>query len=450
MKLSKHFDAFLANKVNLSDGRISQLDARVSAVTNFLSTGDDAYADNFIDLIPQGSYAHRTIINPVGAFDGFDADVLLHVEEIDGWDARDYVQKLYEVFRGSSTYRNMVSRHDRCVKVDYANEFHIDVVPYMTRHDQKYITNRVTNAYELTNPEGYNQWLDERNRLASGRLIKVIRLMKYFRDYKNTFSVKSVVLSILLGGRVNDAAVWGDTSDYPDVPTALKNIVGALDDYLQANLLMPSIDDPSEPSENFNHRWNQIEYANFRNKLNVYRGWIDDAYAELDIEESKRKWRKLFGDKFGTYATFVSKSAIISLAAAAGARDTEESIEGRWNIPIGLDPRYSVRIGARVAPRTGFRTYELSAHGNTVLPGATINFRIARSNIPEPYDLYWKVLNRGEEAVRRNCIRGQVQRDSGRRTLSEPTSFRGAHYVECYVVRNGICIAMDRHYVIIR
>ncbi|WP_440709874.1 SMODS domain-containing nucleotidyltransferase [Herbiconiux sp. YIM B11900] len=449
MKLIKHFDAFLVNKVNLSDSRITSLDKRVEAVSNFLQAGDDDFATNFIDLLPQGSYAHRTIINPVGSNDEFDADVLLYIDEVDEWEAEDYVEELYKVFRANPTYRNMVSRHDRCVKVDYANEFHIDVVPYLLRHGQNYITNRVTDEFELTNPEGYNAWLDEKNRLASGRLIKVVRLIKYLRDHKNTFSVKSVILSILLGGQVKDSAVWGDNSDYPDVPTALRSIAADLDDYLQANPTMPSIDDPSEPSENFNHRWDQDQYANFRDKLHMYRGWIDDAYEEENLETSKTKWRKLFGDKFGTYDLTVKK-ATEAHRGVAGVQDTEETIESKWGIPVRLNPAYKVKLGARTTRKNGFRHYELSSQGNVVAPNRTINFRLARHNVQGPFDLYWKVRNTGKEAIDNDCIRGQVEKDSGSQSRQEPTKYKGRHYVECYVVVNGICVAIDRHYVNIK
>lgn len=235
MKLIKHFDAFLVNKVNLSDTRISQLDDRVTAVGNFLEATESTIGENYLELIPQGSYAHRTIINPVQTNDEFDADVLLSMKEVDGWEAEDYVQELYTAFRASSIYREMVSRHDRCVKVDYANEFHIDVVPYLERHDEHFITNRVTNAYELTNPEGFNEWLDEKSRITGGRLIKVIRLLKFIRDYKNTFTVRSVILNIFVGERINDILLMNDPDYYTDVPTALKNILKDLNDYLQAN-----------------------------------------------------------------------------------------------------------------------------------------------------------------------------------------------------------------------
>ena len=131
----------------------------------FCCNGYDAVASRFVQTIPQGSYAHRTIINPVDDNDEFDADLLLELEEESAWAAEDYVEQLYKVFRASSTYRNMVSRHARCVKVDYANEFHIDVVPYVERHGEHFITNRDNDEFELTNPEGFNEWLTSKSAL---------------------------------------------------------------------------------------------------------------------------------------------------------------------------------------------------------------------------------------------------------------------------------------------
>jgi len=196
VKLLKYFDAFLVNTVNLNQTRLDLLGERIEAITNFLQSCDHELAGMFVQTVPQGSYAHRTIIKPVGPNDGFDADLLLEVTEDTGWEAEDYVDRLYEAFRGSTTYKNMVTAKTRCVKVNYAGDFHVDVVPYMERHGEKFITNSENNEFELTNPEGFNSWLDEKNRTTGGRLVKVIRLMKYLRDYKNTFSVKSFILTL--------------------------------------------------------------------------------------------------------------------------------------------------------------------------------------------------------------------------------------------------------------
>lgn len=449
MKLIKHFDAFLINKVNLSDTRIAQLDSRVTAVDNYLSGGDNVIAENFLELIPQGSYAHRTIINPVQANDEFDADVLLSMDEVDSWEAEDYVQELYTVFRASSTYRNMVSRHDRCVKVDYANEFHIDVVPYLERHDEHFITNRVTNTFELTNPEGFNEWFDEKNRITGGRLIKVIRLLKFVRDYKNTFTVRSVILNILVGERINDILVMGDADYYKDVPTALRNILKDLNDYLQAKPTLPLITDPSCPTESFNHRIDQAQYSNLCDKIAFYYGKVVAAYDEPDVELSKTKWREVFGSSFGTYDTAVTTTKNAHIGRA-GVVNTEETLEGRWGIPTTVNPAYTVRLGAVVQKKAGFRNFELRQHGNVVGRDRVITFRIAKIDVPAPYDVYWKVRNTGEEAINANCIRGQVIKDDGTMRRREPTKYRGQHYVECYIVKDGVCVAMDRHPVTIK
>ena len=448
VKLVKHFDAFLKHRVNLSDKRIEQLDARVSAVSKFLSTGNDVIAENFVELIPQGSYAQRTIINPVAANDEFDADVLLEMKEVSGWEPEHYVQELYTAFKSNATYKGMVARRTRCVVVDYANEFHIDVVPYVERHSDHYITNKKTNQFELTNPEGFTFWMDEQNRISSGRLVKVIRLAKYLRDFKNNFSVKSVILTILLGERVSDAALWSDPDHYKDIPSTLLNLFEDLDSFLQDHELMPSIDDPSCPTENFNHRWDESEYANFRKWIHIYAAWIRDAYDETDRDESYRKWRRLFGDEFGTHGE-VTKSSEAHLALSS-VRNTDETLQGRWGIPIELNSAYKVKLLGRVRRQAGWRHYDLPARGNVVGKRVTIDFRIAANNVPAPFEVYWKVRNNGTEAYGADNMRGQVERDGGSQTRSEPTAYKGSHYVEVFIVKSGVCVAFDHQPVIVR
>jgi len=255
----------------------------------------------------------------------------------------------------------MVSRHARCVKVDYANEFHIDVVPYVERHGEHYICNRDNHEFELTNPESFNEWLDQQDQTTGGKLIKVIRLLKYLRDYKNTFSVKSVILNILIGGRVNSALLLGDPDHYKDLPTAFKNLLADLNEYLQANPTMPNLTDPSCPSENFNHRCDQAQYKNLRKRIKYYSDMATAAFEETDRETSLKLWREIFGDDFGVASTTVTKA---TEAHIGRVRNTEQFLERDLNIPVRTDPRYRVTVGARVLPLHGFRTYDLQKHGN--------------------------------------------------------------------------------------
>ena len=54
--------------------------------------------------------------------------------------------------------------------------------------------------------------------------------------------------------------------------------------------------------------------------------------------------------------------------------------------------------------------------------------------------------NVGDEAKRRNCLRGEII-DSNRKggmARHESADFHGPHYVECYILKDGIVVARDR------
>ena len=122
MKLLNYFKDFLDCTVNLNQTRLDLLDQRVQAIVSCLE--DDSVIRTLIeDHIPQGSWAHRTIIRPLPG-DEFDADFLLLLTEAEDWSAnpRVYLNELRAAFRRSSTYRDMVHRKNRCVRVGYAGD----------------------------------------------------------------------------------------------------------------------------------------------------------------------------------------------------------------------------------------------------------------------------------------------------------------------------------------
>ena len=441
MKLHDYFKYFLESTVNLNGSRIDTLDTRVETITNFLQA-DPTLGPAIIDVIKQGSYAHKTIIKPRPGRD-FDADVLLQVEEQSDWDPSDYIAELYAAFRRSTTYRDMVDRKTRCVTVQYANDFHIDVVPYIERGAGKYVVNRHENTFELTDPERFSEWLDEKNRTASLHLVPVIRLLKYLRDYKTRFAVKSIVLTALLGDRVNFANLLGDVNYYCDLPTALVRILGDLDTYLQLNPTLQVIQDPGGTGEDFSQRWDQEGYANFRNWIHYYADKVVAAYNETDRDTSLALWREVFGDEFKRPPAEVKLSE-----SKAQPPSTEQFIDRDFGAEI-VPTTFKVRICGRVRPKAGFRNYALSRRGNRVMKGRSLVFDLETCTVPQPYEVYWKVRNTGEEAARLNALRGEITRDAGAGQKTESTRYRGSHYVECYIVKGGKCVARDRQLVFV-
>ena len=73
---------------------------------------------------------------------------------------------------------------------------------------------------------------------------------------------------------------------------------------------------------------------------------------------------------------------------------------------------------------------------------------MTHTTCPLPYEVLWKVKNVGPEAERRNQVRGQIHEKGN--TIIEHSDFYGNHYIECYIVKNGICVARSRVNIPIR
>ncbi|RCX18961.1 hypothetical protein DEU47_11316 [Bacillus sp. AG236] len=166
-----------------------------------------------------------------------------------------------------------------------------------------------------------------------------------------------------------------------------------------------------------------------------------------ESEEVYEKLQEIFGIKFPVPET-VAKAELSSYAyRSVAVAGTEQFIEDKFKVDI----KYSLKIECEVSAN-GFREGLLRTFIRTNKPlllAKKLKFFIEKNefkekhrDMPLPFNIYWKVRNRGEEAINRNCIRGQIK--EGTTQLEESTSFMGGHFVECYIVSNGVCIARDR------
>src|SRR5687768_2752724 len=113
----REFNFFLRDYVNLDATRTKTLHSRVTAVNTFIADHSDLGGVVSGDVIPQGSFAHKTIIRPFTGND-LDADVLVPMVEQDGWEPKHYTQALYKVLESSARYRDKAVLGKRCVKLD--------------------------------------------------------------------------------------------------------------------------------------------------------------------------------------------------------------------------------------------------------------------------------------------------------------------------------------------
>jgi hypothetical protein len=441
VKLLDYFNAFMTNTVNLDQARLDTLDEQVQALFA-IASDDDTLGVHVEDYIRTGSWAHRTIIKPVRNKD-FDGDILLHLEEVEGWEPRRYLSETRAAFARSDSSRDLIKdSHDRCVRIDFSDDGHIDVVPYIIRGEtedgegEQSIVNAATNEFEETNPTGLAEWMRANDRLAHGHLRKVIRLLKYLRDHKSTFSIPSIILTTFLGEQVQAGQ---EDARYADLPTALLNILTDLDRWLDGNPTMPQIEDPSCPGVTFNHRWDEDRYMNFRTQVKRYKGWVKEAYDEPDRALSLAAWQRVFGDDFKAPTSAVAAVANVTEALpwkvpVAG----EENIEDRgFTWQRGNFATISGRVVAQ--PSTGSRGGDLRSIKH-LRRGRSLEFRV-KTDVRVPYRIFWKVRNTGVEAAQDNGLRGEIREGTRDTVHTESTKYRGQHKIECYIVVNDKIVA---------
>lgn len=164
-------------------------------------------------------------------------------------------------------------------------------------------------------------------------------------------------------------------------------------------------------------------------KISSYEG------TESDVNN---KLREIFGNDFSESISVVENQSELNVYR------TEQFIEKMFPVDI----RYNLNIDCEVTQK-GFRSYCLRymlANNIKLMKNKSLKFEIKGCDIPggaKTCDIYWKVRNVGAEAIRLDRIRGQVIKTNSK-IHREHTSFQGAHYVECYLVKNGVCIAKDR------
>lgn len=173
---------------------------------------------------------------------------------------------------------------------------------------------------------------------------------------------------------------------------------------------------------------------------------VTEAYTETDKAKSLTAWQKIFGADFKAPVTASATAASVQVARPKVApAPREQFIEQKSLLRAA---RYRAQINATVLLRAGFRGGPLRVF-RKVGKGRELKFTIS-TDVPEPFDLCWKVRNNGPEAERAGGLRGELLLDEKRtRARNENTLYRGRHYIECYIVKDRRLVASDRHDVVI-
>ncbi|HCJ6265371.1 TPA: nucleotide-binding domain-containing protein [Pseudomonas aeruginosa] len=428
MSTSDMFSEFLGNLVIGNTETISLRYGELTGALNKQFRDTDSKTANTLQV---GSFGRKTGINGISDLD------MLYIMPKSKWDSYNKAGGQLALLQDTkdailARYPLTKVRVDRLVvTVTYTN-FHVEVQPVFEQDDKsyKYPDTKNGGSWKITKPRAE---MDAVAELDAAKNSNLRRLCKMARAWKNKHGVA-------MGGLLIDTLAYNflnSTAEY-DTKSFLYY------DYMSRDFFKYLSDLPEQ---------NEYAAPGSRQRVRVKKKFQRKAkkahelcLAAIEADGKSNvndKWKKVYGRPFpaskGTEKRASNENIFVSW------RNTEEFIEDKF----AVDVREILSVDCEIK-QNGFRKHLLREILKNRIPlksNKSLEFKITEISAAEPYEIYWKVLNRGAEAQKRDCIRGQIVKDAGYMRRSEQTTFQGDHVVECYCVKDGVVIAKNRIHV---
>jgi len=418
MKVDEIFDALLAN-LKVGDANTT-IGSRRDEITKALNKDFRSLDGSTANRLMVGSYGRHTAIKGIS---DLDLIYILPASLRDGYADENGPRRMLNRVRDvlKARYPKTDIRVDQCiVRVQFtSNKFKFEVQPAFENADGSFdYPDTKSESWKTTKPRAEITATKDCNDRTSKNMRHLARMARAWKDTNG----------VAMGGLLIDTLVhrfFDTTSEYDD-----KGLFWF--DFMVRDFFKFLADEPDKDyylALGSNQR--VTVKKRFQPKAKKAYNRCLEAIAEEGKAAANKKWREVFG-------------TAVPLAESKSARtfdDTEQFIENQYPVDIS----YSLSIDCEVTQK-GWRPTllrKMIASREPLLADRSLDFAITECDVPAPYVVRWKVLNRGDEAERRNVIRGQIipsNLPNGRR---EKTDFRGEHIVECYIIKDEIVVARD-------
>ena len=374
------YSRFLGNvaaDLDIPPGKYQDAVDRYQAVGRWLEGGRYPGCTGVPSIYPQGSFRLGTVVRPLrdGIEADYDIDLVCELPIAKRrTDARSVKSMVGECLREHRRYRKLLDKEGkRCWTLEYAEQdgigFHLDVLPSISDPHGFFdtsiaITNRQGGVYNwsASNPRGYGDWFDHRNRVAFEMVLmeqkraiqarastvyasvddvpdqlvrttlqRSIQLMKRHRDvmFNNSRNNSHAPISIIITTLAAEMYL-GER----DLHSALTGIVSKLNGFRElvddrfavrsgavAGLIQRRPDgkwyiaNPVNPEENFADRWHEENHARAR----AFFQWVAALKEDfVDVLHARRvaEVRKRFSTALGA-SVVTSQLGLITPAEAS-------------------------------------------------------------------------------------------------------------------------------------
>lgn len=221
----------ICEKLQLSPSLYEQANERYLTIAKTIQN-DTAFQYIPLSIYPQGSFRLKTTVKPYND-EEYDLDFVAEISSKSSMTPKQLYDHIYRILKNDGTHNEMVEQKSRCIRVNYANDFHLDIMPGKlineSTHEIIVPDKELQNWYHHSNPIGFANWFEHQARtrillemsamqrsdfdvqkvseqeIASKLepLRRAVQLVKRYRDIycdKNgTEPVRSIVICTLMG-----------------------------------------------------------------------------------------------------------------------------------------------------------------------------------------------------------------------------------------------------------
>jgi hypothetical protein len=280
----------------LTPARYDLAVARYDTLNKVLESAASPFRFSEPEIYPQGSMALGTTVAPIVG--PHDLDFVLELSRSHvGVDPMELIRLLYGFLRQHGTYRSMTSLKRRCVRIEYADEFYMDVLPACRNlalgGTCVKVPDRAVQGWSDSNPKGYIDWFRRKSQMVFvGRMMDkaapipdqqavaekevlqlLVQLAKRWRDlyYANLdreLAPISVVLTTLAAETYR-----GERSLSQALTSMLDGVVDLIDRSRRRGERHLHLCNPSNTAEDLTERWdsNPVAYDAFERGIRDFR-----------------------------------------------------------------------------------------------------------------------------------------------------------------------------------
>lgn len=452
----------IIEELDVSDSNYEKATKRYNSIADYIKNSH--LSSHNPDVFLQGSFKLGTAIKPLTEDGSYDIDIVCNFTKLRREDQSQFSLKydLGIVVKQYSKSQSMANEPDetkRCWTLKYVDEdnFHIDILPSvpLNEKDDGYIgiTDKTKSNYfdisldwETSNPKGYAQWFRD---ISKYTVYQEIIAKRFYASVEQVpeYKVKTPLQRIVQILKRHSEVCFADDIEYKpssiiittlaakqyqsaclhskDFLSVISYIVEHLKDGIENRNGKPCVYNPVNYNEVLSGKWDKDE-----SYFEAFENWLMQLASDFNIGSSELTYSDKV--KYIKRSLFVDRKKEMPIVNVSSISHHQES---KW-----IDCLIEKASVKGMYLRKGFR-WKVIKSGTALNKHGSLKFEVKANNLKD-YEIWWQITNTGKEAEMANCLRGGFYNSElveGKRVRTETTLYTGHHYVEAYIVKNGIC-----------